>query len=203
MRLFLVRHGETAWNSSRIFQGQKDTDLSELGVKQAECLAQRLAAERIDAAYASDLKRAYNTASIALRHHEIEIAPDARLREMAFGSFEGLNNAEIAARYPEDWRRWNEDWANVPPPGGGENLKDLAARVGGFFEEIRRRHPQETVLVVSHSGPMRALLCHVLHIDLAYFWQHRLDNATLNVIDVYEDRVVVSLLNDRCHLGDA
>lgn len=199
-RFLLVRHGETEWNSSRVFQGQKDSELSELGVRQAECLAERLAGERIDAAYASDLKRAYRTAIIGLKHHQITVVPDPRLREMSFGLFEGLNGAEIAARFPEEWKRWNDDWVNVPPPGSGETLRLLADRVEGFFHQAKRGHHDDTVLVVAHSGTLRALLCLALHIDLAYFWQQRLDNTSLTIVDTYGDRNIVSLLNDTCHL---
>ncbi len=199
-RLLLIRHGQTDWNNSRVFQGHQDTELSELGGSQAECLAERLAGEKIDAAYASDLKRAYRTAIIGLKHHQIKVVPEPRLREMSFGAFEGLTAAEIAARYPEDWKRWNDDWVNVPPLGSNDTLKHLSDRVGQFFDEIKQVHSNETVLLVAHSGTLRALLCLTLHIDLNFFWQQRLDNTSITIIDTYGDRNIVSLLNDTCHL---
>ncbi|MBI2863096.1 MAG: histidine phosphatase family protein [Chloroflexi bacterium] len=199
-RLLLVRHGQTDWNHSRVFQGHQDTELSELGIRQAECLAERLAGEKIDAAYASDLKRAYHTATIGLKRHQIEVVPDARLREMYFGAFEGLTAAEIATRYPEDWRRWNDDWANASPLGSKDTLRCLTNRVGEFFAEVQQAHKDDTIIVVAHSGTLRAFLCLTLHIDLNFFWQQRLDNASLTIVDTYGDRNIVSLMNDTCHL---
>ncbi|MDO8670838.1 MAG: histidine phosphatase family protein [Dehalococcoidia bacterium] len=201
-RLFLVRHGQTDWNNSKMFQGHQDTELSDLGIRQADCLAERLASEKIDAAYASDLQRAYRTATIALKHHQIHVVPDLRLREMFFGAFEGMTAAQFVARYPEEWQRWNDDWVDVSPVGSSDTLKHLTERVEKFFNEVKLAHPDETVLVVGHSGTLRAFLCLTLHIDLKYFWQQRLDNTSITIIDTYGERNIVSLVNDTCHLKD-
>jgi len=167
-QLFLVRHGETDWNVTQRFQGQSDVPLNENGHQQAAAIAQRLAAEQIHAIYASDLSRAWDTASAIASHHEIDIAAEPRLREGSFGQWEGATYDELQQRHPEAVKAWHEDLGSFAPPDG-ETLHQLAARVASFYEHIQTKPQDETVLLVAHGGSLQILICHLLEIPIEKF----------------------------------
>lgn len=199
-RIYLIRHGETLWNHALKYQGHTDIALSERGIKQAEALARRLAADRFAAFYASDLCRAMDTARIIAEPHRGTVTPLYDLREINFGEWEGLTREEIKARFPEASRHW---WmapytARVP---GGETLKEVGFRAVRALEEIALNHPEEQVLVVSHGGTIRAAIGIFLHMDLNQYWRLKQDNVALNILEVFEKgRAILLLFNDCTHL---
>ena len=105
-RLLLWRHGRTAWNHERRFQGQTDVHLDETGVQQANDAAPRLAAREPKLIISSDLGRATQTAGALVELTGLPLHLDPRLRERHFGSWQGLTAAEIQKRYPDDYARW-------------------------------------------------------------------------------------------------
>jgi broad specificity phosphatase PhoE len=149
--ILLVRHGETDWNAERRVQGHTDRPLNEAGIAQARALAEQLAAEAIDAIYSSDLARAQETAEVvgAVRGLPVETLPE--LRERDFGTWEGLTDEEIFERFPE---------ARSGPWGDAESRDELGARILGACKRIASQHPGGSVLVVTHGGPVRAMLAH-------------------------------------------
>jgi alpha-ribazole phosphatase len=197
-RLLLVRHGETEWNKSGRYQGRSDIDLSAVGIKQVEALKKRLVKESIDAIYSSDLKRAVHTAQIIASGHNPELVICKELRELDFGEFEGLTFEEIEQRYPRS--NW---WTTQDPQeklSNGESVSQLTDRVSPFASKLRGYTGEETVLIVAHGGSLRALICLLLGFGLEHWWQIRLDSASLTMVETYSDVVVLSLLNDLCHL---
>ena len=118
-RIIAIRHGETDWNATARIQGHTDIALNQRGRWQAERLAQALAHERFDAVYASDLARAIDTAQALAAASGIEVQREARLRERAFGVFEGQAFADIERRWPEAARRWRARDASFGPNDGG------------------------------------------------------------------------------------
>jgi broad specificity phosphatase PhoE len=126
--ILLARHGETDWNLNRRVQGHSDTPLNNTGRAQARALGEELAGERIDAVYSSDL-----------------------VRERHFGTWEGMTDDEIFARFdPTPETSW----------GDGETREEMAERVLDALRRIAATHPESRVLVVSHGGPLRAVLTH-------------------------------------------
>ncbi|MEW6425903.1 MAG: histidine phosphatase family protein, partial [Bacillota bacterium] len=117
-RLYLVRHGETVWNSEMKFQGHSNVPLSERGRAQARLLARRLANNPITAFYASDLKRAYETAMILAQPHGLPVESLDSLREMNFGVWEGLTMSEIKEKSGELAGRWWSDPLHTRIPAG-------------------------------------------------------------------------------------
>ena len=150
--MLLVRHGETDWNRERRVQGHTDVPLNATGLEQARALANELSGSELVAIYASDLVRTRDTAAIVAAHHELTVTVDADLREKNFGSWEGLTDVEILDRFPDAVRgRW----------GDGETTEAVAERAVAALDRIRRLHPAGCVLVVSHGGPLRAILTHI------------------------------------------
>ena len=147
--IVLVRHGETDWNLEGRVQGHTDRPLNATGLAQARELAAALAEEPLDAIYASDLSRAFETARILAQPHELDVVAAPGLREKHFGTWEGLTGDEVLERYP---RAAGGSW------GDAETSAELGERVRATLTEIAARHEGRRVLVVSHGGPMRAAL---------------------------------------------
>jgi broad specificity phosphatase PhoE len=150
-RILLVRHGETDWNLNRRLQGHADRPLNETGREQAHGLAADLAEEQLEAVYSSDLSRASETARIVADARGLDVTMLPELRERHFGTWEGLTDEEIHERFPE---------AADGVLGDGESRDQLDRRVLGALSRIAEEHPNGTVLVVSHGGPLRAVLRH-------------------------------------------
>ena len=151
LRLVLTRHGQTEWNLQHRYQGWGDSPLTEEGLEQARRLARRLADEPLDAVYASDCERAWRTAEIAVAGRGLRVVQDPAWREIGYGAWEGHTPEEIEARWPGLYARRREDPDSVAPPGGETRLQ-LQERLLGAVERLRRDHPSQRVLVVTHSG---------------------------------------------------
>ena len=177
-KLLLVRHGDTELNSAERYWGNTDVKLSQAGFRQAERLRDRLAAERIDAIYASDLSRAAMTAEIIASRHGLDVITCAELREMNFGELEGLTFNEISQRYPEVTELWRQRSHHLKFPGG-ESIDQFNSRISQFASRLKNQAPQATILLVAHSGCLRSLMCQLLGIGAEHQWQFRLDLASL------------------------
>jgi alpha-ribazole phosphatase len=200
LRLLLVRHGETEWNQQMRFQGQTDIPLNAKGLEQAESIARRLQHEPLQAIYSSDLQRAWQTAEVIARYHDLSPIPHADLREMSYGVWEGMTRAEIeAGEWAELFEKYRKDSLRYRPPGA-EYPHEIVERAGRVLQHIREQHRPGTVCIVGHGGSLRALLCVALHAPLETFRHIRLDNASLSVVECGTDWIWVSLINDTCHL---
>lgn len=148
----LVRHGETAWNVEGRLQGQLDVPLNELGRAQARALAARLAAQRFDALYSSDLSRTIETAEAVAALLGLRVEPAADLRERFFGAFQGLTRAEAEARFPLDYTRFAARDPDHRFPGDAESLRGFSTRVASALDDLADRRRGATLLVVTHGG---------------------------------------------------
>lgn len=201
-RLLLCRHGQTGFNAALRFQGQLDEPLSDLGRDQARLLARRLAEEPLDVAYTSDLTRAYTTAELALQGRAVPLHRDPRLREIAFGRWEGMTFAEIKDKYPDDVAAREHDRVHYAMPGG-ESLEQLGRRVRGFLREILPRHVGENLVIVAHGGTVNAAISTLLEIPLTSWWRLRNHNANVSVLEFTPDGPRLASFNDTCHLVGA
>ena len=194
-----MRHGDTELNSAERYWGQSDVKLSASGLRQAERLRHRLAAEKIDAVYSSNLSRASATAEVIASKHQLEVIVCAELSEINFGKFEGLTFAEISQLYPEIAKLWVERSPSLEFPEG-EKLAEFDKRIGKFMSRLKKHSPEETILIVAHAGTLRVLLCRLLGIELKHRWQFRLDLASLSIVEAYPQGAILSRLNDVSHL---
>ncbi len=195
MRLVLVRHGQTAANRELRYQGTRDEPLTEAGHRQAAQLARLLAPLPIDGLLTSPARRCLDTARPIAAATGLEPAVDPRLREQAYGEWEGLTPGEIAARGARDraaLARWQRDIAVAPP--GGESLARVEERVLALVAELADRRAGQWLVLVSHVGPIKALLCSGLGLPLAGVRRLFLDPATVTVLD-WGDAPVLRLLN--------
>lgn len=145
----LVRHGETDWNLQHRVQGHTDRPLNDTGREQALALARELENMKIDAVYSSDLMRAHETARIVAGERGLDVIVIPGLRERDFGTWEGLTDEEIFERFPQ---------ARHGPWGDAESREEMLQRVEEALARIAAAHPDGHVLVITHGGPVRAVL---------------------------------------------
>jgi alpha-ribazole phosphatase len=199
LRLLLARHGVTAWNDRGLIQGHSDTPLSPLGEQQALWLHRRLARERLDAVYASDLQRCWRTAELAAEGSGLSVRRDAAWRELSFGAWEGLTYEQAMAQDRELAERRLADPVHVAPPGG-EHLEALAGRLDLALAALRRGHDGQCVLVVTHGGPLRTLACRLLDVPLDRAWRFFAANAGLSIVSWYDAGPIIETWNETAHL---
>lgn len=207
VRLLLIRHAATAWTAQGRFQGQTDVPLSSHGRRQVAALAQRLVTETLHRLYASDLQRAWETAQAIATPHALRVQAEPRLREMAFGHWEGLTYAEIQQRDAPALAAWERDQLHIAPPGG-ETLLQMAERVRAAYASIVAAGQDQTVGVIAHGGSLQLLLCLVLGLSPQSYWQFAIAPASRSELCVYEPGAILTRLNDTHHLdgvddGDA
>jgi broad specificity phosphatase PhoE len=198
VRLFLARHGETAGNREMRYLGSVDQPLAPAGLEQAERLAEALGPLPLDAVYASPLRRAADTGGRIAAARGLDLRIEERLREQSFGAWEGLTRNEVLERDRELLLGWEADLGTAPP--GGEALSSVQERMLALVEDFRRGHAGSWIALVSHVGPIKALLCAALGAPLATARHLFLDPGTLTVID-WGERPVVRLFNAHGHLG--
>ncbi len=178
-RIIAVRHGETAWNVATRIQGQLDIGLNARGRWQAAQVAQALRGEPLQAAYASDLARAWDTAQTIAQASAVGLTAHVGLRERGFGEFEGLTHADIEARWPEHALRWRQRDPHWAPPNG-ESLAELRDRIRHTLDELASAHVGQQIVLVAHGGVLDVLyrLATGQAAEAPRSWQ--LGNATIN-----------------------
>jgi 2,3-bisphosphoglycerate-dependent phosphoglycerate mutase len=176
VEITLVRHGQTDWNAARLYQGQADIPLNQVGIEQAKALALTIASEKYDAIYASDLSRAAQTAVILAEALHMPIHTDQRLREICQGIWEGMSMDEVQEKYTEDFEHSFEDPASSRAPGG-ESMAEVAVRMQAAADEIAANYPDGRILVVSHGLAVSTLYCQANGISLTQVYQYIPDNA--------------------------
>jgi probable phosphoglycerate mutase len=198
-RFIVVRHGETAWNAQTRIQGHLDSPLNEEGMAQALLLAERLAPERFDYFYCSDLGRALQTAQPLADRTGKQPMPERELRERGLGVFQGLTPVECQRAYPEDYRRFHSRDPDHAM-SGGESVRELNRRVAALFETLASRHPGACVLAVTHGGVLDALYRHVTRMPLERLRDFPVYNASINRVRREADGWVLENWGDISHL---
>jgi 2,3-bisphosphoglycerate-dependent phosphoglycerate mutase len=162
--LILLRHGQSQWNLENRFTGWEDVPLSDLGREEARAAGGKLRDMDIDVVYTSVLRRAIDTATIALAaadKADMPLVQDPALNERHYGDLQGLNKAETAEKYGADQVHiWRRSFAVQPPGEKGESLAMTIARVMPYYEShiIPDLRAGRNVLVVAHGNSLRALL---------------------------------------------
>jgi len=184
MRLVIVRHGESEWNRIGRYQGQFDAPLSEMGVKQAEALAERLSTESFNAIYASPLQRARLTAEhVAKFHPDTPMIIDPAIIEIDHGEWAGLMVDEVIAKYGNGLREWR-----LTP------TRD-------FKEMLQKKHVDQTVLVSTHDVVVKILAADALGMHMDGINRIWVTNASISVIEYGNDLTYLASLSEASHLS--
>lgn len=186
MNIYLVRHGETLQNIEKVFYGSIDCELTEKGLLQCEKLKNFFNDKNIDMVYLSTMKRTLDTTKnllgnkFSIMNEKNKVVKDSRINERDFGDFEGKDYDTLLKEYPNQCKIWQEDWIGFIPPKG-ESYRQLYDRVVEFFEEILNK-PYNNVLVVAHSGVIRAIYSYIMDKNMDLFWKFASKNGDVSII---------------------
>ena len=200
MKLYLVRHGQTAWNAMGRYQGTQDIPLDAEGIEQSKLLAKRLEGITWGGAISSDLMRAKQTAETALgsQSDQLQIWPE--FREMNFGTWEGQPFEKVREDYPEEVNQFLCHPGQVRIPGG-ETAEEVQERVVQGIEKMKTlSSPSENWLVTSHGGTIRTLLCALMGKSLDEMWNIHQGNTAINILIYTNGKWEVECVNDTSHL---
>lgn len=198
-QLIIFRHGQSVWNLENKFTGWVDVELSPKGVEEAVNAGLKLKGYHFDYAYASALKRAQNTLTLALQsaaHPAIAPIYDKALNERMYGDLQGLNKAETAQKYGDEqvkiWRRSFD----VPPPNG-ESLKDTAARVLPYFEAeiLPKLKAGKNVVIAAHGNSLRALIMYLEKMSPEQILEFEIGTAQPRLYNLDASLQVISVNN--------
>lgn len=199
LEIYLTRHGETEWNLIRRMQGQKDSPLTELGVKQATWLSERLNGKDFSYIYTSPLGRARSTAEILNKSLKAELVEDHRLKEIYVGDWEGQLISDIEVKHSKE----NDDFWHNPVAfqmDGKETFQEVRDRAADFFEDLISKHGSGKVLVVSHAILIKGLLNYIQGMDVSRYWEGKhILPTSLTKINVLDSRFSLIYIGETSH----
>lgn len=199
MKLYLIRHGQTAWNIDGKIQGRTDVPLNDTGLYQAGLLAEAMKDRGVSSLFSSPLKRALQTAEAVAEALSLPVIPVQELREVDFGLWEGLTWEQIDRRYHEDFVKWDGSPAENTPTGG-EARADCRRRTKAAVERILTES-QGDAAVVAHGGILVFVVDYLLRNQLEKK-EIIVKNASITTVEYDRDRELGTLLhlNDVSHL---
>jgi broad specificity phosphatase PhoE len=199
MKLIAIRHGETEWNAQGREMGQLDSPLTPRGIRQAHAIARRLARVPFDALHSSDLGRAVQTADVIASSCGKKVTIDDGLRERHMGIFQGLTVAGMRERFPKERQDYERIGFEYVIPGG-ESARQRLERSVRVLTAIAERHPEETVVVVTHGGFLMGFFESVLGMVPGNGWRFKRHNGSYSAFEHVGGRWSLEVWNDVSHL---
>lgn len=198
MKLYIVRHGETEWNTAKKLQGWKNSDLTKKGIRGAKLLRKRLEDINFDFIYSSPQTRALETAEYIKKEDEKLIILD-EIKEMGFGEWEGLEKEKLEIQYREEYYNfWNKP--HLYKTSGGESFEELYKRIEIGLNKIIK-NGGENVLLVSHGVVIKSIQSMVKGHSLEELWKPPfLENTSLTVLELEDNKLNMILDADTSHL---
>ncbi len=179
----IIRHGYSIGNKEKRFSGQMDVPLDEIGLSQAEAVAQYITENfKIDKIYSSDLVRAYKTAQIVSTQLDIPVIIDKNLRELDVGKWQGLDITQVRKLYTSA-KVYYENIGRCEPYGG-EKFVDFIKRCESVFEKIAYENADKTIFVSTHGGVIRALKSALEKVDIDQVKNvPRVSNSSISIVE--------------------
>ena len=198
-RVYLVRHGQTAWNVGEIFRGRADIPLDETGKHEVHLAGETLKDETLHAVYSSPLSRSMETAENIAKFHDISVTPLDAIIDISYGEWEGLDNQEVQQKYPDLHALWLTEPHKVLFPGG-ESLDEVRSRTMTALGDLLAKHQDENFALVAHRVPNKVICCALLGLDNSHFWRIQQDTASTNLFVYRNGQWIISYLNDTSYL---
>ena len=195
-RFIVVRHGRSIANDRGVFSCRQDVPLSPVGFKQAQHVADHLAAhEQIDAIYTSGMLRTIQTATPTAERFGLKIQTEPDLCEIFAGLWEGVHYNELNRRFHEDWMNWLYDFSNACCTGG-ESVRALYHRLETALRRIAAQNKNQTVMLTTHCTPLRVMIAMSMgygpdRVHLA----PTPTNATINIFDYKDGALTAEVTN--------
>ncbi|KAI8907397.1 phosphoglycerate mutase [Gorgonomyces haynaldii] len=203
-RVFLIRHGSTELSAEDKFAGSTDVLLSQEGERQAQLLGKRLSCQKIHAFYCSPMKRTMKTAALVAQPHNLPVETVDAIREVDHGLWEQKTRDQVKEEFSDLYLQYEADPFTSPPPKGESGLQVLS-RALPAFQDIVKRHPNQTIAIISHKATIRLLVSYFLGFDMRKY-RDNLDQqpCCLNVLDFKLNPIQarLKLFNDVTHYED-
>jgi len=194
-RIYLVRHGQVEGAENIPVYGHTDVVLSQMGRYQMERLSERLRFVELNAVFASDLRRSYESAQIIASYQDVPIRKMPELRELYLGKWEGLTLSQLRQDYPDELIKRQNNIVDFRPPGNGETLREFSERIYGAIDHIISEFRGKQILIVGHGAVNRVIIARYLGLDLKFAFRIQQDYGCLNILDIYDERPLIRLLN--------
>ena len=198
-KVYVVRHGQTAWNLEEVFRGRADIPLDDTGKKEVHLAGEALKHETIHAVYSSPLSRSMETAENIAKFQEIDVVPLDEIIDISYGDWEGKPLADVQEKFPDLYERWLKAPHTVRFPNG-ETLEEVGDRTMGAVKRLVAQHKDENIALVAHRVPNKVICCALIGIDYSNFWRIQQDTASTNLFTYKDGQWIVSYLNDTSYL---
>ena len=198
-KIYVVRHGQTAWNLEEVFRGRMDIPLDETGKKEVHLAGEALKDETLHAIYSSPLSRSMETAENIAKFQNIEVKPLEAIIDISYGEWEGVSLAEVQKKYPDLCALWLKEPHKVRFPNG-ESLEQVRVRTQNAIENLLEKHENDNIALVAHRVPNKVISCALLGIDNSNFWRIQQDTASTNLFIYKKGQWIISYLNDTSYL---
>ena len=202
LKLYLLRHGQTARSRDNVFCGAIDPELTPDGLEMAKGFAAAYSSTPWTAIFSSPMQRTITTGQFLCDAVGIQMELREGLKEISYGKWEGKTVEAVNSEYHDDYIRWTADPAWYPPTDG-ELAVAIASRAMLVIEEIKQRYSTGNVLIVSHKATIRIMLCTLLGIDVGRF-RYRLGCpvGSVSIVEFASHGPLVHALGDRTHLSE-
>lgn len=202
LRIYFVRHGETVWNTLKIFQGRSNSPLTELGVEQAKKLSRHLENINFTKIYSSPQERALQTAKLLLGNRSMEIVTINEFQEINMGKVEGIPKDEFEKNYPIEYHNfWNNAIEYNPNAYHGESYDEILERVKVGLEKLIKENSEGDILVISHGVTLKAIFNIINGKGIDEFSKQPVpDNTSTTVVEYDSNRFKIIKFSDTEHL---
>lgn len=198
-KVYLVRHGQTAWNVGEIFRGRADIPLDETGKKEGHLAGEALKGANLHAIYSSPLSRSMETAENVAKFHNLSVTPLDAIIDISYGEWEGMSRQDVEEKSPDLYRLWIEEPHRARFPKG-ESLDEVRFRTMAALYELVSKHQDENIVLVAHRVPNKVICCAVLGLDNSNFWRIQQDTACTNLLVYRDGQWIISYLNDTSYI---
>lgn len=199
--IFLIRHGETVWNTKKLIQGQLDSPLTDNGIRQSNLLSKRIKKINPDIIYTSDLKRAIDTANIINQHINKDVIKISGVRERHWGVFQGADWPKVKKFFPTQYKYYKNDSKNYTIPNG-ESYNQVTKRTMDTLSDIIKNHENQKIVVVTHGGVISPLIRNLLSIPYKTHRKFMISNTSITKLLYNEFGFSILSLGDIAHLED-
>lgn len=202
LRIYFVRHGETVWNTLKIFQGRSNSPLTELGVEQAKKLSQHLNNIDFKKVYSSPQDRALQTTKLLLGDKNMEITTIDEFQEINMGKVEGIPREEFEKNYPIEYHNfWNNAMEYNPSAYNGESYEEILDRVKLGLERLVKENNNGNILVISHGVTLKAIFNIINEKGIDEFSKQPVpENTSTTIVEYDSNRFKIIKFSDTEHL---
>lgn len=188
LRIYFVRHGETLWNTLKIFQGRSNSPLTDLGISQAKKLSEHLKDLNFTKIYSSPLDRAMTTTKLIIGDKNLEITPIEEFQEIGMGEVEGIPREDFEKNYPIEYHNfWNNAVEYNPSAYCGESYSEVLERVQKGLDKIISENKDGNILVISHGVTLKAIFNIINNKGIDEFSKQPVPENTSTTIVEYEN----------------